>query len=108
MSYAQIVVHIPIACTLSSGEATDRIEEWRDLLNLHVIEVVRTATSAQLRLRNDDETFVKAMHLARSEKTCCAFFEFRFLALSDAVWLEVETPDDGAPILDGLTSLKTA
>jgi hypothetical protein len=101
------VSKIPVACSLSADDARDRGDEWRRLRNTHVVEVERTASSARLRLRDGGEAILAATDLAQREKECCAFFEFRLLILADAVWLEVEVPDDVDLSLDELSFLTT-
>lgn len=96
---------IPIACSLSTGDARDRIDEWRALLQTHIVEVERTSSSARLRLRDDGEAILMATDLAQREKACCAFFEFRLLILASAVWLEVEIPEDAGVTLNDLSFL---
>jgi hypothetical protein len=96
------VERVPIACTLSVDDGSSRLEEWRQFLQHHVIEIDRLSTSARLRLSDDDQAVLAATDLARREKACCAFFDFRLVLLSEAVWLEVEAPEEAAPFLDGL------
>jgi hypothetical protein len=100
------VPRVPIACSLAADEAGNRIEEWRRLLDAGVAEVERTPGSARLRLHDDGATLLAAIDLARREKACCDFFDFRLVPLPDAVWLEVDAPDDAAGVLDGLVGLR--
>jgi hypothetical protein len=98
------VTQIPIACTLSAADKTTRGEEWRQFLLTNVAEIVRFDTSARMRLIGGDNVILTAVDLARREKDCCAFFDFRLVPLPDDVWLEVEVPADAVAILDDLVN----
>jgi len=100
------VTRIPIACTLDSQDATDRVEEWRTLVGDDVADAIRTADGVRFRLCDNDHAVLRAIDLCRREKSCCGFFDFRLVLLTDAVWLEIEAPNDAAPILDGLFALQ--
>jgi MerR family transcriptional regulator, copper efflux regulator len=102
------VTQIPIACTLSAADKTTRGDEWRQFFVDNVEESVRSETSVRLRLKNGDDVILNAVDLARREKDCCAFFEFRLELLPDVVWLEIGVPADAAAILDALISPGTA
>jgi hypothetical protein len=96
------VTSIPIACTLSAADQTLRGDEWRRFLNADVVEVIRSESSARLRLADGEDVITTAVDLARREKTCCAFFEFVLELLPEAVWLRVSAPSEAATILDDL------
>jgi hypothetical protein len=98
------MTQIPIACTLSAADKRTRGDEWRQFLTDDVAEIVRFGTSARMRLNAGDHVILSAVDLARREKDCCAFFEFRLELLPDEVWLSVNVPDDAVAILDSLVS----
>lgn len=99
---------IPIACSLSKGDARVRVNEWGEFLKTRVVEVGRSTFSARLRLRDESESILLATDLAQREKTCCAFFEFRLSIVADAIWLEIEIPNDAGSSLDELAFLITS
>jgi hypothetical protein len=99
------VTKIPVACTLRAGDVKARVNEWREFLKTYVVESRRTSSTARLRLRDEGESVLAATELARREKTCCAFFEFRLSILTDAIWLEIEISDDAGISLDELSFL---
>jgi MerR family copper efflux transcriptional regulator len=92
----------PIACSLSESDAALRVLEWHDFLAADVAEVRRTAGSARLRLTDTEQSIVRAVDLARRERACCGFFDFRVVPLPDAVWLEVDAPAPAAALIDDL------
>jgi hypothetical protein len=96
------VTQNPIACTLTAADRTTRGDEWRRFFVHNVEEAVRSESSVRLRLRGGDDVILGAVDLARREKDCCAFFEFRLELLPDVVWLEVGAPAEAAAILDAL------
>jgi hypothetical protein len=61
-----------------------------------------------VRLRDGDDVIVSSVDLARREKDCCAFFEFRLELSPDAVWLEIGAPVEASAILDALIDTTTA
>lgn len=98
---------MPIACTLSAGEADDRVGEWRDFLVRGVDERRLEGTVARLRLLPGDDVLVTAVDLAQREKACCGFFSFSIEVDSSDRWLRVEVPADATPILADLMVLGT-
>jgi hypothetical protein len=100
------MTQIPIACTLSAAEQSTRGDEWRQFLVKNVAEVIRTGSSARLRLVHGNDVIASAVDLARREKACCAFFEFELELLTDEVWLRVTAPAEAATILDGLVTIE--
>jgi MerR family copper efflux transcriptional regulator len=102
------VARVPIACTLSVDDAAARGKEWRRFVAGSAVDIERRGTSARLRLRDGDEALLGAADLARREKACCAFFEFRLTLLPEGIWLEVDGPAEAAPVLDQLLSPGTA
>ena len=97
------MVRIPVACTLGTDEASDRMAEWRRFLVGQVVEVHRpSSTVARLLLREGDDVLLAAVDLARREKACCSFFTFAVEPLPGQTWLVAEVPAEGAEILDDL------
>lgn len=101
------MTQIPIACTLSEADKVARGDEWRQFRSANVTEYLRTDSSVRMRLIGGDDVIVTAVDLARREKECCAFFEFR-LELSDTVWLEVTVPVGAESLLDAFADSGTA
>jgi hypothetical protein len=93
---------MPIACSLTPDDANDRFEEWRQFLSERVVEIERTDDSARFRLEESDDALLIASDLARREKTCCPFFDFRLLLTPDAVWFEIEAPREAAAVVSEL------
>src|SRR5580658_1107485 len=96
------MTQIPISCTLTAEDRSIRGDEWRRFLNSSIDDVRRSGHSARLLLKGGDDVLLTAIDLARREKDCCAFFEFRLQLLPDEVWLEIQVPNDAGEILDGL------
>jgi hypothetical protein len=97
---------VPIACTLSSDEVGDRIEEWRRFFATSVDTAdVAAEHSLRLQLKDDPAVLVAAVDLARREVTCCAFFDFSIAIESSRSWLVIEVPPAAREILDGLAAL---
>jgi hypothetical protein len=52
---------IPIACTLSAVDRTNRDDEWRQFLDASVVEFVRSDSSARLRLIGGEDVVLTAV-----------------------------------------------
>jgi hypothetical protein len=97
---------VPIACSLSTADARDQLEEWSALLGTEAVETRRvTPTELIIRLRDDPGRLGEIVTLARREKTCCPFFDFSLRIDPDAVSLAISVPDDGVPVLDAFAAL---
>jgi hypothetical protein len=102
------VVDVPVACTLSSSDATERLAEWRLLLSSGVDRTEVGETVARFRLVGDDDALVAVVDLAEREKACCSFFEFAIELDGARRWLRVGVPPDSpeaAAVLRELASL---
>ena len=103
------MTRIPIACTLTVADATDRVEEWRRFFAEHVDRVgAPSTTEASALLRDGDAALLAAADLATREKACCGFFTFTISIEAGARSLVVTVPDDAAPILADLVALARA
>ena len=100
------MTNVPVACSLTPGEAGDRVEEWRQFVNCQVVAVERGQRVIRLQLENSTDAVLAAADLARREKACCPFFDFRLVLLPEAVWLVVEAPEEAAALLNGLAGLR--
>jgi hypothetical protein len=99
-------MEIPVACTLESGEASERIEQWRRTLRGQVAAVDRGQPARiRLMLRLDHERIASLVHLAQQEKGCCPFFTFGLEIEAETVILVVGAPDEAAGLLDDFAAL---
>ncbi len=97
---------VPIACSLSAGDAHDQMDEWRAILATEAVETRRVSpTQLQFRLRDDLARMGEIVSLARREKACCPFFDFSLTIEPDAVSLAIAVPEDGVPVLDSFAAL---
>jgi hypothetical protein len=98
-------VKVPIACSLTVHDATDRVAEWRAFLGTFVDESTREPQGLRLRLQPGDEALLAAVDLSAREKECCAFFSFTIDIEPDARWLRVEVPEDADAVLADFAAL---
>jgi DNA-binding transcriptional MerR regulator len=91
----------PIVCTLSMDERPDRSNAWTELLERAVARE-STATGVRLRFDADPKVVSRVADLAVKEAECCAFFSFTLTVDTRGVWLAVDAPADGRPVLDAL------
>ena len=103
------MMQVPIACTLTAGEAADRAEEWR-LFFATSIESADMSPDGNLRLqlKSDPEVLPAAVDLAQREIECCAFFDFSVAIQSDTCWLVMGVPPDALEILHHFARLLPA
>ncbi|MEY2420995.1 MAG: hypothetical protein QOI95_1062 [Acidimicrobiaceae bacterium] len=91
----------PIVCTLSSDAMADRSSAWTELLG-RATEREPTTTGMRLRFDTDPDVAATIADLAAREAECCAFFSFSITVDARGVWLGVDAPPDGRPVLDAL------
>lgn len=89
---------IPIACTLTPTEASERITRWREA----TAGAVRHPIEDGLRLTLPAERAVTLTALAAAEQQCCPFFDFRLHLDGPAVHLEVRAPAHAATLVNHL------
>ena len=91
---------MPIACSLSRDELTDRVEDWQRVL-AHVQS--RSAIDGGLRLEFGPQAPVTELAtLASAEQGCCGFFAFTLTLDGRGAGLEVTAPADAQPVLVAL------
>jgi MerR family copper efflux transcriptional regulator len=99
-------VRIPIACTLTSEAAHDRVEEWRRFFASSVTAIQRTSEQEiRLHLGATTHALGDAVDLAQREKRCCPFFEFSILVEATSLWLVVRVPPEAAAVLADFAGL---
>jgi hypothetical protein len=101
-------MQIPVACTLSAGEAQDRSTEWRHFFETSV-ETAEMVPGGHLRLQlKSSEVLPAAVDLAQREILCCAFFDFSILIEPERCWLVMGVPPDATSILRDFAGLLPA
>jgi MerR family transcriptional regulator, copper efflux regulator len=88
-----------IACSLSAGDYTDRVQRWHDVLADTTPE--RTADGA-VRVLLDADRLLDLVALIVEETRCCPFFTFTVTVTHAGVQLEASASDDAQPLLDEL------
>jgi hypothetical protein len=102
-------VQVPIACTLNTDAATDRIEEWRSALRTSVTAATRTAPGrVELRLAQGPSAAGLLVELARREKACCGFFTFAVQIDAEGATMVVEVPDEAFAALDAFAAMPSS
>jgi DNA-binding transcriptional MerR regulator len=96
----------PIVCSLTPGHASDRIDDWRDLLGLQVgtPRRRRTETTADVAVTFAPNPAVAARvaALAAAEQTCCAFIDFDLTIERAGITLTATTTAEAGAVLDAL------
>lgn len=91
---------VPIACSLSADELTDRITHLRTLGER--LEAVEAAGArATFRFGGDRDPVDAFVEL---EQRCCPFFEFEVQAEGELVRLDVGAPDGAEPFVRSLVA----
>jgi hypothetical protein len=93
---------IPIACSLSASALSERLGEWRALVNSFVSSVDTGGGSLRFVLRDSDEALVAAASLGAREKACCPFFDVAIELEPDRRVLRLSVPSGAEPVLDEL------
>lgn len=92
---------VPIACTLTSGELSDRIADARRLGERALVGLEVSERRALLRF-NGERDGVDA--LVAAESACCPFFAFDVRQEGERVELEIATPEGGELPMRGLVA----
>lgn len=90
-----------IACTLTAGDAAERVEEWAALL-VHATSRTRADDGALRLTFGPDTPTDELMRLVAAEQRCCGFFAFAITLDPAGLGLEVRAPDGAASIVAAL------
>jgi hypothetical protein len=93
---------IPIACSLTEDEQTERALEFQGLARAGLLARERTADGLRLRFRASDSLHERLADAIRKEKECCPFFDFALNERGDELELFVTAPAEAGPVLDAL------
>lgn len=86
-------VDAEIACTLSAGDRSERVMDWRALAaDAHRIEP--TDTGWRLYLPDEADVVARAASLAAAERRCCAFLNFTLSLTGDGLVVDVQGPPE--------------
>jgi MerR family transcriptional regulator, copper efflux regulator len=93
---------IPIACSLSEDERTDRALEFQGLAKIGLLSRERIEGGVRLRFRASDALHARLAEAIHNEKECCPFFDFDLERREDVLLLRVSAPTEAEPLLDAL------
>jgi MerR family transcriptional regulator, copper efflux regulator len=89
----------PIACSLTGGEYTGRVDRWRRVL---AGSTPHRRAGGGVRTALDVDRLPELAALIVDETRCCPFFTFTLTVTHAGVQLDAAAPDDARPLLDGL------
>jgi hypothetical protein len=87
-----------IACSLSSGEAKDRAQEWATLLERGGAELTPVTDGLRIALRHDT-VGAELDRLVAAECECCPFMSMQVERGDDVLTLTVTAPAEAQPLL---------
>ena len=99
---ATVTGHIPVACSLTETEVSERFGEWRALLKNALVRRERAADGYRLYLDAARTTVALVKDLARREQACCPFFTFAVNARGGEIHLNAASTAEALPLLDTL------
>ncbi len=102
------LTELPIACSLPPGEQVPRVDRWRALAARYLLDEEATAEGVRLRYRLEPEAVSELEDLARLERDCCGWADWRVERTDDAVVLEVTAEGDGAAAVRSMFGLDSA
>jgi hypothetical protein len=97
------VKELPLACTLSPAQGTDRLRRWQDLG-----DDVRGAVwngRLSLRVTYQASALGSLEPLVRAEQHCCAFLDWSLASSGGELVLTVEAPEAAKDELDRIAVL---
>lgn len=86
---------VAIACTLSAQRQSERVADWRRVLD----GARREPIGGGLRFWLPAERMVAVAELSAAELECCAFFTFTLRLDVDGLRFDLQAPADSAPLL---------
>ena len=89
---------LPLACSLTAGEQSERADEFRELAARALLQ--REREPGRLLLSFRDEAAEQVEDLARRERECCPFLEISVARSDDAVLLSLGAAPDADAALD--------
>jgi hypothetical protein len=89
---------IPIACSLSTDDMGDRLQEWEALL-ARASSREPTEPGYRLIFARDAELASALADLAAREIECCPFFTFVVTMTNDRLQFDVEVPEDARELV---------
>jgi hypothetical protein len=99
-------VQPPVACSLGTEDARERVEEWRRFFDRSVVGVEYMADErVRFLLGSNPGELTDAVDLAQREKACCPFFDFSIQVEPDRCWLVVAVPAEATAVLADFTRL---
>jgi hypothetical protein len=99
------LVRIPIACTLTSTAAHDRVDEWRQFFARSVVTMEKESEQEYRFRLGASAPVSEAVELAQREKSCCPFFDFSIHVEATACWLVVRVPAEASAVLADFSDL---
>ena len=94
------MTELPVACSLTAGEAQARGAEFRELAARALTGRSRTERSLTLRFRPDPDVVAQVESLARRERECCPFLEIGVERGRDTVAVTLTAAPADAAALD--------
>lgn len=90
----------PIACTLTQGAMTGRLELIDALAADGLLSRPRTDAGLRVRLRDTPEIERRTHELVTAEAACCAFLSFDLQREDGELVLHIAGPADARPVID--------
>ena len=98
-----VSAHIPVACTLTTKQASRQLLEWSELQH-HAVRV--TAIDGGVRMTFPATIVAEVEDLERREGACCSFLTIATAVESDMLTLEVTTANpDGLAVISMLAGI---
>ena len=91
---------MPIACTLTPDDMTDRQALIDALAADALIDRTTAETGLRVRLRDTPEIERRTRELIAAESRCCGFLEFTLRRDGGELVLEIAGPDDARPVIE--------
>ena len=92
---------MPVACTLSDAELSERTERWQRLAG-QATDRQDIPDGVRLTFPASPELIAEVAALAAAEQGCCAFFDFTLHLTPDSLELSARAPETAATMLASL------
>ena len=90
---------LPIACSLSGEEQTERLREFASLSSRVLGAEPTSGGGSLVRFRPDGDTRSQLRRIVAAERECCPFLELSLTENKSDLTLSIEGPEDAKPMI---------
>lgn len=95
-------------CAASGGPSQTRTDLAAEIADGSLLDLTTSGSEATLVFASSESIMSQIEEFVAAESKCCPFFTFRVLPSDESIQLDIEAPEDAAPLTRGLVAGFTA